>query len=93
MYEWQNEIIITINKEQKVEVKLGDVPTISHSFQYRPSAHNTLTTEEVSLWQRHHKRVDVVVLADRSLSFGAIRDILYSLNITQIRRAHFMVRF
>lgn len=92
MFDTINEIYVTINKEQKVEVRFSNKLEITYSFQYMTSEQNAVTTE-VLIWQRKHTRADVIVLADKSLSFPIIRDILYSLKITKIHKAYFIVRF
>lgn len=91
MFDTIDEIYVTINEEQKIELRFSDKAKITHSFQYKSPEQNTVSTE-VSLWQQKHKRADVIVLADKSLSFPLIRDILYSLKITKIHKVHFIVR-
>lgn len=92
MFDTINEIYVTINKEQKVEVKFSDEAEVTYSFQYKASEQNIVATEVLS-WQQKHTRADVIVIADKSLSFPIIRDILYSLKITKIHKAYFIVRF
>lgn len=92
MFDTKNEIYVTINKEQKVAVRFSDTAKTTHSFQYKASEQNAITTQVLS-WQRKHIRTDVIVIADKSLPFPVIRDILYSLKITKIHKAHFVVRF
>ena len=92
MFDTINEIYVTINKEQKVEVKFSDEAEVTYSFQYKASEQNIVATEVLS-WQQKHTCADVIVIADKSLSFPIIRDILYSLKITKIHKAYFIVRF
>lgn len=92
MFDKINEIYVTINKEQKVEVKFSDEAEVTYSFQYKASEQNTVATK-VSSWQQKHTRTDIIVIADKSLPFPLIRDILYSLKITKIHNVHFIVRF
>lgn len=92
MFDTINEIYVTINKEQKVEVKFSDEAEVAHSFQYKASEQNAVAPKVLS-WQRKHTRTDVIVIADKSLSFPIITDILHSLKITKIHKAYFIVRF